>query len=434
MRQGSGKYAFFFWLTFTIILFLNLLVWLYLKQIENRFHSQLEAHLHDVSQVMNKLIDEYNYSVDITQLIPGDNRSLNYLYFQQPLEDLRLKSNLQSILLLNTQGEILVASPQTIEKQRISATVLNIDFQESLAGRIVVSEVKEFAGEYFMSAYAPIKNIDDFLVAVLVIEAKADFFTVLANLENRLLLFSLINISVILIIAMLLYRMIQRSMRFQAELREQEHLVQLGTMAASVAHELRNPLGIIKGSNDVIRKKYATIDDEIFSYIPDEIGRLNRLIDDFLTFSRSPKLDIQKLELEKFMDHILLNISEADQKRIQINPLPHISVNTDIQLLEQALLNIILNALQADDDGGLVRITMEKFRKKQIRLLVDDSGPGISKELESKIFNPFYTTKEKGTGLGLAITRRIIQQLSGTIRYENRENGARFIIEIPSFK
>ncbi len=435
MNRRSGTYSLFFWLAFALVLFLNLLVWLYLKQVEVRFHSELETHLFDVEQVLNRLMTEFNDDVDLGLLLPDDSSSLTFFYYQQQLDDIRQKSSLQSILLLNPQGEILVSSPPSLSKQKTSSAVLRAEFKKALAGLTVVSEIREFAGEQFMSAYAPVKNIDGFLSAVLVIAAKADFFTVLSSLKNRLLLFSFINLILIIFTALFLFRMIQRSVRYQAELKDQEHLVELGTMAASVAHELRNPLGIIQGTNDVIKKKYDAQDDEIFNYIPDEIKRLNRLIDDFLTFSRSPNLHIEPLNLEHLTEHLRLSLPEASRAKLIISELPQTILQTDVQLLEQALLNVILNAFQASGNEQPVHLNISSPGKNRLRFEIIDQGPGIPKEKQTQVFTPFFTTKEQGTGLGLAITKRIIQHLQGDIYLQTpKGNGANFTIEIPPFK
>ncbi len=435
MNRRSGTYTLFFWLAFALVLFLNLLVWLYLKQVESRFHSELETHLFDVEQVLNRLMTEFNDDVDLGLLLPNDHSSLTFLYYQQQLEDIRQKSSLQSILLLNPHGEILVSSPPSLSIQKTSSAVLRTEFKKAISGLTVVSEIREYAGEQFMSAYAPVKNIDGFISAVLVIEAKADFFTVLSSLKNRLLLFSFINLTLIILTALFLFRMIQRSMRYQSELKDQEHLVELGTMAASVAHELRNPLGIIQGTNDVIKKKYNARNDEIFNYIPDEIKRLNRLIDDFLTFSRSPKLNIETLHLEHLTEHLRLSLSEANRKKLIISKLPHTIIQTDGQLLEQALLNVILNAFQASGNEQSVQLNISSPGKNRLRFEIIDNGPGIPIEKQAQIFTPFFTTKEQGTGLGLAITKRIIQHLQGSISFHTpKEKGAKFIIEIPSIE
>lgn len=435
MKKTSRPYTLFFWLAFTIVIVLNLLVWLYLQQIEKQFKDELSAHLSDVQHVLNKLIEEYNYSMDLSLLLPSDKSSVRYLYFQQPLDELRLRSNLQSILLVNPEGEILVSSPSNLAKYHFNSAAADSNFKRTLKGESRVSDIQEFAGERFMSAYAPVKSVDGFMLAVLVIEAKANFFQVLSNLKDRLLLFSSINLLVILLIAILLYRMIQRNLSYQSALKDQEHLVELGTMAASVAHELRNPLGIIEGTNDVIRKKYAHEQEELFSYIPDEVSRLNRLIDSFLTFSRTPKLNIENLDLPELLSHISKNLTSDQRDRLEISELPIIRIKTDPQLLEQALFNVILNAFQASTDGMPVRIQISTTSKKYLIFEISDHGPGIPEKNLDTIFKPFFTTKEQGTGLGLAITQRIIRHLNGQIQFSNIDpGGTKCTITVSDYK
>jgi len=434
MRRPSGAYALFFWSAFIFVLFLNILVWLYLQQVENQFRQELKAHLFDVEQVLGQLMNAYGDDVDISLLVPGDETSLAHLYYQQPLENIRNSSHLQSIMLLSPQGEILIASPPNKQQGTFSSMAHNAFFRRALSGSVTVSEIEKFSGESFMSAFAPVKNIDGFTVAVLAIEAKADFFKVLTKLKNRLLLFSLLNLSLILLIALLLYRMIRRSMRYQSELKDQEHLVQLGIMAASVAHELRNPLGIIEGTNDVIRKKFAEDSDELFDYIPQEIQRLNGLIDTFLTFARTPQLHVSMLDLQELIRRLKMSLTEAQCKYFKIQMPENCQLSTDARILEQALINILNNAFQASPDSELVILNIEQIRKNKLRFTIKDRGPGIPESQQKDIFTPFFTTKEKGTGLGLAITKRLISYLKGTIHLDSSDTGSRFILEIPSLE
>ncbi len=434
MKRASGTYALFFWSAFSIVLFLNLLVWLYLQQVENQFRHELKAHLSDVEQVLKQLMNAYSDDVDISLLMPGDETSLAHLYYRQPLEAIRSNSHLQSIMLLSPKGEILVASPQNAGHGALSSLAHNRYFRQALSGRAAVSDMEEYAGESFMSAYAPVQNIDGFTVAVLAIEAKADFFSVLTSLKNRLLLFSMLNLALISLIALFLFRAIQRSMRYQSELKDQEHLVQLGSMSASVAHELRNPLGIIVGTNDVIRKKYADREDELFDYIPQEIKRLNGLIDHFLTFARSPQIQVGALDMQALLMRIKMSLKESQRARLRVTAPDTCSILTDASLLEQAVMNLLINAFQASKPNDSVELHISQPAKNRLRLVVQDKGPGVPKAQRETIFKPFFTTKEKGTGLGLAITKRLIDHLQGTLSLESAETGSRFVIEIPSLE
>lgn len=418
----ANQYVLFFWLSFTVVIILNLLVWLYLQQVEKRFKDELQGRLLNINQILSRLINEYHEDADLNLLLPDQRQSIEYLFYQQFIDEIRLKSQLQSILLISPQGDILISSPEMIARQSKTSIANSDPFREALAGKQVVSQVEEIAGERFISAFAPIENMDGFAVAVLSIEAKAGYVEVLTNLKKRLLLFSSLNLILILLIAFFLLRMIKRSLNYQAEIKERERLAQLGTMAATVAHELRNPLSIIEATNDVIKKKYSRNEDEIFSYIPQEVKRLSLLIDDFLKLARAPKLSIGKLDLTVLTERLKMSLSAVELRRFQINLLPAVAeFYTDVNILEQALLNVLRNAMQATASGGHVFLQFSSQKRRRLHIVVRDEGCGILQETLPHIFDPFFTTREKGTGLGLSITKRLIEHLQGEISIHSGE-------------
>ncbi|MGD9899730.1 MAG: ATP-binding protein [Calditrichaceae bacterium] len=428
-KKRSNQYAFVLWAGLGIVLLFNLLVWIYLNQVEEKFSDELKDKLNIAGQLMSRLIDPEQ----IKLLIPGEQNTLQYLYHQQLLEEIRKTNSLQSIILVSPMGEILVSAPERLSTQQVSVISGSPYFKQAMSGKSSVSDLQEFAGEKFMTALMPIKDIDGFPQGVQIIEAKATYFDVIDILRNRLLLFSFINLIVILLIAILLFRVINRSMRYRAAIKEREHLVQLGTMAATVAHELRNPLGIIEGTNDIIKKKYGGSGDEIFEYIPQELKRLVTIIDNFLRFARAPQLQLSRFSISILLQKISVGLNKDELKRLEIIPAAdNLEISSDENLLEQSLLNIIINALQASGENGKVTLEIKSGRKNRCRIIIKDSGPGIPNENMNKIFEPFYTTREKGTGLGLAITKRLIEQLDGSISVRNLDPvGCEFVVNIP---
>jgi len=392
----------------------------------------LELRLESISKLMNRLIDESQFNL----LIPGDQNSLVYIYFQNLIESIRNENNLQSIVLFTPQGEILVAAPELISIQKYSSLVGTEYFSKAKAGTHSISGIQTFEGQKFMNAVGPVRDADDFVLGLHLIEARATYFTVLTNLKNRLFLFSFLNFILILLIALGLYRTIRRTIQYQKEINDQEHLVQLGQMAATVAHEIRNPLGIIEGTNDVLKKKYMDKEEELFSYIPKEIERLQVLIDNFLRFARTPNIDTRSFKLNDLLQRISMGLSKSQLKRFSIrNFNENMVICSDESLLEQSLLNIITNALQATIDQGEVEFSFEKLKRNQYLFRITDSGTGIQKKHLSSIFNPFYTTKESGTGLGLAISKRLISQLGGRIELHSEvDKGTEVNIFLPRMK
>jgi two-component system, sporulation sensor kinase D len=417
--KGSNRYIIYFWIGFLIVIFLNVFVWVYLNQVDKQFENELKNKLLSMSTLISRLIDES----EVNAILPNNQQSIEYIYYQQLLDDISQDNDLQSILIVSPNYEILVSAPEILTNQRFINLQTDRIFNTALHGVSAVSDIQNYAGEKFMSAYTPIKDVDGFVIAVLSIEAKANYFHIINNLRNRLLVFSLINSILIIMIAFFLFRMIKKSIQYQTEIKEQERLVQLGTMAATVAHELRNPLNIIEATNDIIQKKYSKNDDELFSFIPEEVKRLSVLIDNFLQFARNPELNIENKTIVQLIDRIKLNFSEHDNARLQISILddPDTAIKTDHSQLEQALINLIKNALEASNHDEGIKIIFESLKKDKVKITIEDQGSGIQADLIDKVFDPFFTTKEKGTGLGLSITKRIIDQLNGNINIQSKE-------------
>ena len=415
--KAANQYLIYFWIGFLIVIFLNIFVWVYLNQVDRQFENELKNKLLSMNSLISRLIDDS----EINAILPDNRESIEYIYYQQLLDDIARNNDLQSILIVSPEYEILVSAPEILTNQRFINLPSSQSFKSAMRGISAVSDIQSFSGEKFMSAFNPIQNIDGFVTAVLIIEAKADYFHIIDSLRNRLLIFSLINSLLIIMIAFFLSRMIKRSIQYQSELKEQERLVQLGTMAATVAHELRNPLNIIEATNDIIQKKYSKNEDEVFSFIPEEVKRLSILIENFLKFARNPELKMETKPASDLIDRIRLNLNEQDASRLHIKNQDVKEIYTDHSQLEQALVNLIINALEASNQNENIQLTFESLKRKGIKITIEDQGSGIPDDLIGKVFDPFFTTKEKGTGLGLAITKRIIEKLNGTFQIHSKE-------------
>lgn len=224
----------------------------------------------------------------------------------------------------------------------------------------------------------------------------------------------------------------------QNRLAQSEALAAVGSMAAVMAHEIRNPLGsIVMAAKSLGREDLSPSDRKVVGgVLAEESQRLNRTLQDFLQYARprEPKRDLSDLnqtvaEIVSALksDQQLLSRVELDVSLDKgLSPFPH-----DADQLRQVLWNLILNGIQAMDGKGRLRIRTGADAG-QATCRVVDSGPGIAPESLERIFDPFYTTKKKGTGLGLAIAQRIILAHGGRILAENEpEAGARFSVILP---
>ncbi|NIA08331.1 MAG: HAMP domain-containing protein [Nitrospiraceae bacterium] len=221
------------------------------------------------------------------------------------------------------------------------------------------------------------------------------------------------------------------------EMIRQRAMAEMGHFALTVAHEVKNPLGIIKGALDILKKKEVddTIKSTMIEYVDDEIMRLNRLIQDFLDFSKPRRPQFKKIDLNAMVRDLVEKMRlEWESKGIAIDSdiaEEKCILQADQDMLLQALLNIIKNACEACDTGGSILVKTRMPHENWI-VEIRDTGKGMDEETKKRAFDPFFTTKAQGTGLGLAYVGKIIEAHRGKISFrENDPNGTIFEIEIP---
>jgi signal transduction histidine kinase len=206
------------------------------------------------------------------------------------------------------------------------------------------------------------------------------------------------------------------------QLIQQKALAEIGHFSVTIAHEVKNPLGIIKGALDILKKD--DIDREtratMIDYVEDEVMRLNNLIQDFLEFSRPKPLSFHRVKVDRLLTDITDRMNlEWKPKGIEIKcrvstPETGFTVEADADLLGRAVSNIIKNACEVSKSGQTVKV--EIFRHgRDISIRITDHGPGINAEDRGRVLEPFFTTKAKGTGLGLAFAKRIIEAHMGQL-------------------
>ncbi len=221
------------------------------------------------------------------------------------------------------------------------------------------------------------------------------------------------------------------------KLRRSERLYAVGQLAASLAHEIRNPLEGISGAATLLKRGKVTGENftDCLEIIEVESQRLNKLLTGFLEFARPRTPRFQPIDIETVIDSVRLLVAQsplAMKNVVEASVAPEIpEVESDPEQLKQVLLNLVLNAVEASAPGGLVRMTAGVMGNRVAICVVDD-GPGIPPAHQDKIFEPFFTTREKGSGLGLSIAANIVRQLGGTLAAEvNRDRGMTFRVELP---
>jgi two-component system, NtrC family, sensor histidine kinase HydH len=232
--------------------------------------------------------------------------------------------------------------------------------------------------------------------------------------------------------------------RAEADARRSERLAALGQLSAGLAHEIRNPLAVIKGSAETLGKKLASSDAvavELSGYISSEVNRLNAIVTRFLDFARPRELEKHAAEIAPLLDRALQvgHDSRPDAKvEVErrysdgVQPVP-----LDAELCEQVFVNLVLNAYDAmGAGGGRLRVSVNaspSLHPPGVEVEIEDTGTGIPLEIQEQIFNPFFTTKKSGVGLGLAIVSKIIDDHRGWIRVQSKPGkGACFRVFLPA--
>lgn len=216
----------------------------------------------------------------------------------------------------------------------------------------------------------------------------------------------------------------------QAELRKR--LSSLGEMSAGIAHELKNPLGVIAGYTKLLSKKVDNSLAPIVDSISKEVDVMDRIILDFLSFAKPVEINKTKINIYDLLQECVSNVVKGENNiKISLGIDKADFISGDEILLRQAFTNLIQNAVDAMKDGGKLDFVY-KVKKEQIEISIADTGHGIPEKLKDKIFLPFYTTKEKGTGLGLAIVHKIIVLHGGSITVESSAEGTIFKLILPA--
>jgi two-component system, sporulation sensor kinase B len=283
-------------------------------------------------------------------------------------------------------------------------------------------------GKKFLT-YSPKKRIRIVLFSALwtmLISATIFLATCMDAIGNMMpidiILFGLLFIVGNLLAAKLIELAIER-VQLKASIQRSEKLNILGELAASVAHEVRNPLTVVKGFLQLMKQKDNAKEYEYLSLILSELGRAETIINDYLNFAKPQFNKLEEVSLVDIIKEVIFLLDPLAAKQGVILSLHFDKANpfiyTDRNQLKQALVNFVKNAIEATNAGGQVSVEIILREDNLINVLIKDTGKGMNHEQLTRMGTLFYTTKDKGTGLGTTVSMKIIETMNGKVQYKS---------------
>jgi signal transduction histidine kinase len=297
-----------------------------------------------------------------------------------------------------------------------------------------------------LRAEKPLSNIEGPILGVfeIVQDLSRDYRTI-AHFKLRVIVTSIAIMGLLFVVLRhivkrgekIIERRAEERLLLKQKLNQAEHLASLGEMVAAVSHEVRTPLGIISSTAELLKQKLRRADSQtqLTDVILEEANRLNGIVSDFLNFARPVAPNFIPCDVASVLDkNISFLAPQIDSQGYKIEKrfseqVPEIKA--DPGMLYRAFLNILVNAMQAMPEGGTIVIELDKGADT-VAVVFSDEGKGITEEVLDKIWDPFFTTRDKGSGLGLAIVRKIVEGHGGAVHMENaKDQGVQVTITLP---
>jgi signal transduction histidine kinase len=404
---------------FLLLVFLNLSQWyLYVRMksfAEERVSQDLLAIAESTARRAGSLTDG---------LLAGESMALDqYAGILLLLDEVRDINELMSLNIYNPDGLDFYDESDSIQTDEI----LHLsEFVSASAGIPAVTQIYRSDSLYLLTAYAPVTDLTDSVIAVIGAEAGYEFFSTIDDFRRNIIAANAVSAGLVVLFVFAFLVINRKLLETQQALLRASAISSMGEMAATIAHEIRNPLGIIKNSAERIKKKYAAdSQDPIFDFISDEVARLNSVVSGYLDFVHPVSERRERVDLRETIE-TLVSQTRADFRdarisvRMKCEPDDGLfSTQADRFAIRQALLNLMLNARDAQPDGGGIEIILTKG-DGNIRIEIADEGHGIKKKDIERVLEPFVTTREKGSGLGLYVAKNVAEAHAGRLTLRSK--------------
>lgn len=327
------------------------------------------------------------------------------------------------VVITNLEGIVLDINKKALQ-------YLHCEYDEiiNMNHKIVFNKLDDF--EYNkLKYYQDLKNIGQATIVLRnIVNDKDQYFKVESQLNSRkkLIISTITDVTI--------------QFDLNNQLMKQDYMKEVRQVAATIAHEIRNPMTSIKGFIELIKNSQVSYSDcqRYVSIIESELNRIDDYLKDLLNTVKPSKNGFEKVFLIKVINEVVELMQPYALKENIIIGIENKNIKNDVAILgnenriKQVLINLVKNAIEVLEKGGRITVAIAKLNDKSVQISVQDNGTGISKENLDNLFKPFYTTKQSGTGLGLSIVKEIVEDHRGNIKVESKLNyGTTFYIEFP---
>jgi signal transduction histidine kinase len=373
------------------------------------------------------------------RLLDSFDETVTYEDLTSRLMDFQDLNRISRISLMTTQGVVIADSRRSTlpGEPNVFVDIDRQQFERAREGSFDQVRLYQVGKEYFLRLYAPF-NIGNRVGGIVQLAASAQYIKQYRELSNRVKFQVLLSSLLLLLIGISIYRLFRYVVRIENSAMQAARIEAMGALAAGVAHELRNPLSIIRMLSEEISSEGAAGSQSARNArdIIAETERLNEMVTNFLSLSRSPEMEgLTSLDLVEVVSRVIELMKKGMEHNMSLRldaPSAPVMVPGDERAIRQVLLNLLINARESlPPKGGRIAVTLRE-RRSTAELVISDNGHGIPARDLSRIFEPFYTTKKMGTGLGLPISRSIVENLNGKLTVASKlDEGTQITISLP---
>ncbi len=345
-----------------------------------------------------------------------------------------------NIVLLDPASRVLFRLHEPFGFEQDVLTLDRAALARAFIGEPSHSALYEVDGQYFRSGYAPVVDDEGSVVAAAAVEGASPAFQPLRAIRASLVGAAIISSFLIVLIGIAYVRTVAHLNRIEENLRHTDLLASVGQVAAGVAHEIRNPLAVLRGASSRLQRLENLSPaqrTELLAMIDEEVNRMGAVVQNFLDLSRRPSDQPESFELKPVLERSLEILRvELDRSKVAVeyqwNGPEGFTIDGNRHGMHHVFLNLALNARDVMPGGGRLTVRVQA-KRGEARIQFQDTGPGVPRAIRDKIFEPFFTTRAKGTGLGLAFVDRIVAEHGGSVTVGNAPGGgAIFEIRLPS--